>query len=120
MDISAAIAAMKKEQGFAEKVGMILVHNGVARATSRTGEPVISLDVTVNQEHVEVLRQEYEQRPGIFRVVVEAKSGHVKPTDDLLFIIVAGDLRENVKAVLAELLDRVKAEAISKTEHAPE
>ena len=120
MDISAAIAALKKEPGFAEKVGMVLVHNGVARATSRTGEPVASLDVTVNQELVETLRQEYEKRPGIFRVLIEAKSGHVEPTDDLLFIIVAGDLRENVKAVLAEVLDRVKSEAISKKEYAPE
>ncbi len=120
MDISAAIAAMKKEPGFAEKVGMVLVHNGVARANSRTGEPVASLDVAVDQELVESLRQEYERRPGIFKIVIEANSGHVEPTDDLLFIIVAGDLRENVKAVLAEVLDRVKSEAISKKEYAPE
>ena len=36
--------------------------------------------------------------------------------DDLLFLIVAGDIRENVKPALALLLDRVKAEAISKNE----
>ena len=34
----------------------------------------------------------------------------------LLFIIVAGDIRENIKPVLSELLDRVKAEAIAKRE----
>ncbi len=117
MDISAAIAALKKEPGFAEKVGMVLVHNGVVRASSRAGEPVESLDVTNDPELIEKLRQEYEQRPGIFRVIIEAKSGHMKPTDDLLFIIVAGDIRENVKAVLAECLDRVKSEAVFKNEH---
>lgn len=36
------------------------------------------------------------------------------PGDDPLFIIVAGDVRENVKPVLAKLLDRIKAEAVTK------
>ena len=38
------------------------------------------------------------------------------PGDDLLFILVAGDIRENIKPVLADLLDRIKSEAIRKTE----
>jgi molybdopterin synthase catalytic subunit len=40
----------------------------------------------------------------------------LQPGDDLLFIVVAGDIRENVKPVLADLLDRIKAEAVSKSE----
>ena len=39
----------------------------------------------------EAIRQEIEARNGIFRVVVEAKSGEYLPGDDLLFLIVAGD-----------------------------
>ena len=39
-----------------------------------------------------------------------------QPGDDLLFILVAGDVREHIKPVLAELLDRVKAEAVTKKE----
>lgn len=53
---------------------------------------------------------------GIFKVVVEAYSGTMQPGDDLLFLIVAGDIRENVKLALTLLLDRIKAEAISKKE----
>jgi molybdopterin synthase catalytic subunit len=66
---------------------------------------------------LEALRQEYEQKPGIYKVLVEAKSGTLQPGDDLLFIVVVGDIRENVKPVLAELLDRIKSEAVSKTEY---
>ena len=40
----------------------------------------------------------------------------MKPGDDVLFLIVAGDIRENVKAAFAELLDRKKAEAVFKQE----
>jgi molybdopterin synthase catalytic subunit len=77
---------------------------------------VTAVEVKVDKERVEALRQEYEGKPGIFRVLIEACEGRLEPGDDLLFIIVAGALREDVKPVLAELLDRVKAEAVSKSE----
>ncbi|MDH5298217.1 MAG: molybdenum cofactor biosynthesis protein MoaE [Desulfobulbaceae bacterium] len=117
MDISRAIAQMKKLPGFAENVGMVLVHNGVVRAWSRQDESeVVALEVTPDQGRIEALREEYRKRPGIFEIEVMAKHGRFKPGDDLLFIIVAGDIRENVKPVLSELLDRIKAEAITKRE----
>ena len=117
MDISKTIAALKQEPGFAENVGMILVHNGVVRAWSRKDKnPVTAVDVTPDLEKILALCREFEQREGIFRVVAHAAQGHLQPGDDLLFLIVAGDIRENVKPALAELLDRVKAEAITKKE----
>jgi molybdopterin synthase catalytic subunit len=117
MDISKKIAELKTEPGFRENVGMILVHNGVVRAWSRKdGSTVGRIRIEVDQTKVEAIRQEFEARPGIFRVVAEAKSGEYVPGDDLLFLIVAGDIRENVKPALSELLDRVKAEAVTKQE----
>ena len=117
MDISKTIAEMKKNPAFAENVGMVLIHNGVVRAWSRkTREGGTALEVTPDQAKVEAIRREFLQRPGIFDIVIEAKSGRFQPGDDLLFIIVAGDIRENVKPVLGELLDRIKSEAIGKKE----
>jgi molybdopterin synthase catalytic subunit len=117
MDISKTTAELKKNPAFAENVGMVLVHNGVVRAWSRkTREGVTALEVSPDQEKIEAIRREFLQRPGIFDIVVEAKSGRFRPGDDLLFIIVAGDIRENVKPVLGELLDRIKSEAIGKKE----
>ena len=117
MDISRAIAQMKKTPGFAENVGMVLVHNGVVRAWSRQDKAaVVALEVTPNQRLLQELREEYLQRPGIFDIEILAKHGRFQPGDDLLFIIVAGDIRENVKIVMSELLDRVKSEAITKRE----
>ena len=117
MDISKAIAAMKKDPGFTENVGMILVHNGVVRAWSRHGDKdVKAVEVSPDVMKLDELRCEFEKRPGIYRVLIEAKSGRLEPGDDLLFLVVAGDIREHVKPALAELLDRVKSEAISKEE----
>jgi len=117
MDITATIAQLKAHPDFSKNVGMILVHNGVVRATSRAdGAEVTSIEVTPDKTHIEALCREYEKKPGIWKVMAEAASGCLQPGDDLLFIIVAGDFRENVKATLAELLDRIKAEAVAKKE----
>ena len=117
MDISKTIAALKKDPGFTENVGMILVHNGIVRGWSRGDHSAVShLEVKADNEKVEEIRRDIEALPGIYKVVVEALSGSMSPGDDLLFLIVAGDIRENVKPALALLLDRIKSEAITKKE----
>lgn len=117
MDISAAIAEMKKKADFTDKVGMILIHNGTVRSWSRTdGRTVEAMEVCVDQEKIKELRKEYLECPGIYDIIIEARAGRFLPGDDLLFIVVAGDIREHIKPVLADLLDRVKAEAVTKIE----
>ncbi len=117
MDITQAVADLKNKPGFKDNVGMILIHNGVVRNWSRKDKSAVSLlEVRPDFQKIEQLRQEYLQHDGIFDIVIEAHEGKFQPGDDLLFIIVAGDLRENIKPVLAELLDRVKAEAVTKRE----
>lgn len=117
MDINKAIADLKKEPGFAENVGMILVHNGIVRAWSRKDRAeVTAIEVTPDLDKIEEIRKDIEAYDGIFRAVAHANSGPMKPGDDVLFLIVAGDIRENVKAALSDFLDRVKAEAVSKKE----
>ncbi len=118
MDISKKIAELKKDPGFTENVGMILVHNGTVRGWSRNDRsPVNRIDVSCDQEKIKEICREAEQLPGIYKVVAEANSGILKAGDDLMFLIVAGDIRENVKSALATLLDRIKSEAVTKREY---
>ncbi len=117
MDISKTIAEMKQDPAFAKNVGMVLIHNGTVRGWSRGDHsPVNRVDVVADQAKIEQIRCEIEKLTGIYKVVVEARSGVMQPGDDLLFLIVAGNIRENVKPAFAKLLDRIKAEAISKKE----
>ena len=117
MDISKTITELKEDPRFAENVGMILIHNGTVRGWSRGNHSTVSgIEVAADLEKIAEIRRDIEAMEGIHKVVVEAKSGAMKPGDDLLFLIVAGDIRENVKPALALLLDRVKAEAINKKE----
>lgn len=117
MDINKAIKELKQHPKFTDNVGMILIHNGVVRNWSRNDKgKVTALEVTPDFEKIEALRQEFLQSEGIFDIIIKAYSGTFQPGDDLLYIIVAGDIRENIKPVLADLLDRVKAEAVTKKE----
>ena len=117
MDISETIKKLKSKPGFTDNVGMILIHNGVVRNWSREDKArVTALEVIPDHEKIEKLRLEYLQHEGIFDIIIEAFSGTFQPGDDLLYIIVAGDIRENIKPVLSDLLDRVKAEAVTKNE----
>ncbi|KJR97117.1 MAG: molybdenum cofactor biosynthesis protein [Desulfobulbaceae bacterium BRH_c16a] len=117
MDITKTVAELKTRPGFIDNVGMILIHNGVVRNWSRKNKAnVKALEVTPDYEKIEALRKEYLRHEGIFDIIVEARQGTLQPGDDLLFIIVAGDIREHVKPVLSDLLERIKAEAVAKTE----
>ncbi|WP_319759079.1 molybdenum cofactor biosynthesis protein MoaE [Maridesulfovibrio sp.] len=117
MDISKKIAELKQDPEFADNVGMILIHNGIVRGWSRgTREKVTGIEIKADHEKIEQIREEHEKFPGIYKIVTHANEGVFKPGDDVLFLIVAGDIRENVKACLASLLDRVKAEAFTKKE----
>lgn len=117
MDITSTLQELKKRPGFAENVGMMLVHNGVVRAWSRQGhEQVTSVNVSPDREKMQAICKEMEQQPGIFAILAEANEGVLLPGDDLLFLVVAGDIREHVKATFAELLDRIKKEAVVKQE----
>ncbi len=117
MDISKILTDLKQDPLFKEKVGMILVHNGVVRNWSKqTKGQIRKLKVTPNYEKIHDLTAEFENKPGIFKIIVQANTGTFEPGDDLLFIVVAGDVRENVKPVLSEILERIKTEAIQKEE----
>lgn len=117
MDISKTITELKKRPDFNDNVGMLLIHNGTVRNWSRKDHSnVKKLETKVDHEHIKRLRSEYLKKPGIYEIIIETDSGVFQPGDDLLFIIVAGDLREHVKPVLSDLLDRVKGEAVCKKE----
>ena len=75
-----------------------------------------AIEITPDLQKIQEICADIEKRPGIFRALAHANSGRMQPGDDVLFLIVAGDIRENVKPALADLLDRIKSEAVSKRE----
>ena len=117
MSLDSMAAEIKSRPGFEKEAGMILLHNGVVRAWSRDGRRrVIEIEARADERKIGEICQELGARPGIFAISAEAKEGILKPGDDMLYLAVAGDLRENVIPVFSELLDRVKREGVRKRE----
>lgn len=99
------------------KVGMVLHHNGVVRATSRDGRPVIGLRVAVDHDRLAEVLQEAKARPGIVEVLIWiAEDRDLTVGDDVMLLTVAGDIRDNVVPVLSDTLNAVKATVTAKTE----
>jgi molybdopterin synthase catalytic subunit len=116
MDMNALIDKVKARPDYAQ-VGMILAHNGVVRGTSRDGRPVSGLRVKVNQEKLDVILATQRQLPGITEILVHINADcDLKVGDDVMALVVAGDIRENVIAVLSNTLDAIKSTVTTKTE----
>ena len=117
MDISTMMDAIRSHPDF-DKVGMVLCHNGVVRGTSRDGRKVRGLSVTVDHRKLDQIVSAQKKRPGILDIRVEiAEDRDLAVGDDMMLLLVAGDIRENVIAVLTETLNLIKSTVTSKTEY---
>jgi len=116
MNLSTLIETVKKHPDY-QKVGMILCHNGVVRSTSRDGRKVSGLQVSVNHEKLQQVIETQKSRPGIVEILVQiAENQHLPVGDDVMLLLVAGDIRENVVPVLYDTLNAIKSTVTEKTE----
>ena len=117
MDIKQMLNQVKQRSDY-EKVGMILCHNGVVRGTSRDGRKVSGLKVTVDQDKLGKTIEKYKARVGITEILVEINADcDLKIGDDVMALVVAGDIRENVVSTLSEALNEIKSSVTHKTEY---
>ncbi len=117
MDINILVGQIKQHPDF-HKAGMILCHNGVVRSSSREGEKVTGLEVVVDHKRLNEIIKEQKKRPGIIEILIHINEGQTLAVgDDVMFLAVAGDIRENVIETLTHTLNLVKAEVTSKTQH---
>ncbi|RPH52171.1 MAG: molybdenum cofactor biosynthesis protein MoaE [Desulfobacteraceae bacterium] len=99
------------------RVGMILCHNGVVRGTSRDGRKVSGLKIAVDHKKLIMIIEENKKRPGIVEILVEIdENKELSVGDDVMFLVVAGDIRDNVIPALDDTLNRIKTTVTQKTE----
>jgi len=116
MDIARMMQQIRQQPGF-DRVGMILAHNGVVRGTSRDGRKVSGLSVSVDHERLEEILETERRTPGIFDIRIEIVEGRrLSVGDDVMALVVAGDIRDTVIRVLERTLNAVKTTVTSKTE----
>lgn len=110
------VADIKAHPEFS-KAGMILAHNGVVRETARDGRAVAGLEIEVDHARLEQILAKERARPGILDIQVHIQENKpLKVGDDVMFLVVAGNIRENVIAALTDTLNQIKADVTRKTQ----
>jgi molybdopterin synthase catalytic subunit len=124
MNISDLIDSVKRHPDF-RKAGMVLCHNGVVRETPGSGcQPpgsgdgvVDHLVVAVDHARLAAVVARHKQMPGIIEILAEIAEGRkLYVGDDIMMLVVAGDVRTNVIPVMTSLINDIKATVTSKTE----
>lgn len=98
-------------------IGMYLCHNGVVRAHSRAGDPVSGMELSYDADRLTEVIAECQQLPGVIHIRVWLNEGSLKVGDDIMYALVAGDIRPNVLPALQELVRKIKTEVVKEVEH---
>jgi molybdopterin synthase catalytic subunit len=96
--------------------GMVLVHQGVVRGTSKTGEQVAAMVLGVDRRRLDELLAEARGWPGVQAVRVWVNEGTLAVGDDIMKVLVAGDSGDRVHAAMQRLVAAIKGAVVSETE----
>lgn len=108
----------------AEKIGMYLTHNGIvrksAKAKVRFGEEntkeVSGMLFSCEQEKVDKAIQKTMQMDGIYYVKAWLNEGELQVGDDIMYVLIGGDIRPHVVDALQFLVGTLKNECVEETE----
>ena len=108
----------------ADKVGMYLTHNGVVRATAkakvRNGEegtkPVTGMVFSYDREKVDAAVAKAYEMDGIYYVRAWLNEGELSVGDDIMYVLIGGDIRPHVVDALQSLVGTLKNECVTETE----
>ena len=109
----------------ADKVGMYLTHNGVVRGTAKAmvrqgaqdAKPVTGMTFSYDRERMDAAIAETLAMDGIFYVRAWLNEGELAVGDDIMFVLVGGDIRPHVIDALQFLVGRLKSECVTELEH---
>lgn len=106
------------------KEGMFLVHNGIVRQTPKAmarqgvddGSLVRGMKFAYDVAKVdEAIAQTYEM-DGIFHVRAWLNEGRLEVGDDIMYLLVGGDIRPHVIDALQFLVGKIKTECVTEIE----
>lgn len=107
----------------AERIGMYLTHNGVVRGTARAqvrdgdqAAPVSGMVFSYDQEQVDRAVSDTYKLPGVYYIRVWLNEGELKVGEDIMYVLIGGDIRPHVLDGLQYLVGRIKNECVIEQE----
>jgi molybdopterin synthase catalytic subunit len=104
--------------------GMFLVHNGVVRQTPKAqvrqglndGSLVKGMEFAYDAAKVDAAIAETYKREGIFYIKVWLNEGQLDIGDDIMYVLIGGDIRPHVIDALQFLVEKIKTECVTEIE----
>ncbi|MDW7671706.1 MAG: molybdenum cofactor biosynthesis protein MoaE [Bacillota bacterium] len=108
----------------ASQVGMFLVHNGVVRETPKSmvregiddGTRVTGMMFSYDAAKVDAAVAETLKMAGIFYVKAWLNEGSLEVGDDIMLVLIGGDIRPNVIDALQRLVTTIKTRCVMEIE----
>jgi len=121
--IDAWLAEAKAHES-APKIGMYLTHNGTVRQTAKAKvrygaedvKEVTGMVFSYDQEKVDSVISDTYKMGGIYYIKVWLNEGQLKMGDDIMYVLIGGDIRPRVVDALQYLVGRIKNECVTETE----
>ena len=121
--IDAWLAEAKAHES-APKIGMYLTHNGTVRQTAKAKvrfgaedtKEVTGMLFSYDEEKVNAVIADTYRMEGIYYIRVWLNEGELKMGDDIMYVLIGGDIRPRVVDALQYLVSRVKNECVEETE----
>ena len=108
----------------AAHIGMYLFHNGVVREDARAlvrdndlkSKPVKEMIFSADREKADLAVKDTLAMPGIYYARVWLNEGRLSVGDDIMLVLIGGDIRPHVVDALQSLVGRIKTECVSEKE----
>lgn len=116
--------AEAKASPVAPRIGMFLTHNGTVRLSAKakarsidaSAPDVTAMDFSYDEEKVNAIIDETYKMDGIHYIRVWLNEGHLEVGDDIMYVLIGGDIRPHVIDALQYLVGRIKNECVQEIE----
>jgi len=104
--------------------GMYLTHNGTVRQTAKAKvrygqintKAVAGMVFSYDEDKVQAVIADTYKLEGIYYIKVWLNEGQLSMGDDIMYVLIGGDIRPRVVDALHYLVGRVKNECVTETE----
>ena len=108
----------------APKIGMYLTHNGTVRQTAKAKvrygaentQAVTGMFFSYDEDKVNAVIADTYKMDGIYYIRVWLNEGQLQMGDNIMYVLIGGDIRPRVVDALNYLVGRIKNECVVETE----
>ena len=114
--------AQAKESEQAPNIGMLLIHNGIVRATARPAEAperdarVVAVDFSYDKAGLEAALKEALSWEGVYYVQAWLNEGRVEVGESLMYVLIGADIRPHAISALEKLVGHIKSQLVEERE----